>query len=105
MAVFNGSSPVTTREDPVKTKLYQYMHIDQDSDVREKLEWLGIFGDTRIGLKDATPAQILEHILVKKWALDPDDKDMLVMWHKFIYRKEGATRIHLADIFPGGYRR
>ena len=92
-------------EDPVKTKLYQYMHIDQDSDVREKLEWLGIFGDTRIGLKDATPAQVLEHILVKKWALDPDDKDMLVMWHKFIYRKEGRHAIHLADIFTGGYRR
>jgi saccharopine dehydrogenase-like NADP-dependent oxidoreductase len=75
-----------SREDPVKTKLYQYMHIDQDSDVREKLEWLGIFDNTRIGLRDATPAQILEHILCNKWALEPGDKDMLVMWHKFIYR-------------------
>jgi saccharopine dehydrogenase (NAD+, L-glutamate forming) len=76
-------------EDPVKTKLYQYMHIDQDSDVREKLEWLGIFDDTKIGLKDATPAQILEHILCKKWVLEPDDKDMLVMWHKFLYGEKG----------------
>jgi saccharopine dehydrogenase (NAD+, L-glutamate forming) len=67
------------------------MHIDQDSDVREKLEWLGIFSDTRIGLKDATPAQVLEKILVNKWALDPDDKDMLVMWHKFIFKKKGDT--------------
>jgi saccharopine dehydrogenase-like NADP-dependent oxidoreductase len=74
-------------EDPVKTKLYHYMHIDQDSDVREKLEWLGIFDNTRIGLKDVTPAQILEHILCRKWVLEPGDKDMLVMWHKFIYRK------------------
>jgi saccharopine dehydrogenase-like NADP-dependent oxidoreductase len=80
-----------SKEDPVKTKLYQYMHIDQDSDVREKLEWLGIFSDTPIGLKDATPAQVLEHILVNKWALEPDDKDMLVMWHKFIYRKNDAS--------------
>jgi saccharopine dehydrogenase (NAD+, L-glutamate forming) len=78
-----------SREDPVKTKLYQYMHIDQDSDVREKLEWLGIFDDTKIGLKNATPAQILEHIICKKWVLEPDDKDMLVMWHKFIYRHTG----------------
>jgi saccharopine dehydrogenase (NAD+, L-glutamate forming) len=78
-----------SREDPVKTKLYQYMHIDQDSDVREKLEWLGIFDDNIIGLKDATPAQILEQILCRKWALEPGDKDMLVMWHKFIYRQEG----------------
>jgi saccharopine dehydrogenase (NAD+, L-glutamate forming) len=84
-----------SREDPVRTKLYQYMHIDQDSDVREKLEWLGIFGDTKIGLKDATPAQILEHILCKKWALAPDDKDMLVMWHKFIYTEPGSTQEQL----------
>jgi len=76
-------------EDPVKTKLYQYMHIDQDSDVREKLEWLGIFDDTKIGLKEATPAEILEYILCRKWVLEPGDKDMLVMWHKFIYREKG----------------
>jgi saccharopine dehydrogenase-like NADP-dependent oxidoreductase len=78
-----------SKEDPVKTKLYQYMHIDQDSDVREKLEWLGIFDDTVIGLKDATPAQILEQIICRKWVLEEGDKDMLVMWHKFIYRESG----------------
>lgn len=76
-----------SKEDPVRTKLYQYMHIDQDSDIREKLEWLGIFDNTRIGLKDATPAQIMEHLLCRKWALEPEDRDMLVMWHKFIYRQ------------------
>ena len=73
-------------EDPVRTKLYQYLHIDQDSEEREKLEWLGIFDNTKIGLKKATPAQILEHILQQKWKLDPTDKDMLVMWHKLIYK-------------------
>ena len=81
-----------SHEDPVKTKLYQYMHIDQDSDVREKLEWLGIFENTKIGLNNATPAQILEHILCKKWVLEAGDKDMLVMWHKFIYRQKGIEK-------------
>jgi saccharopine dehydrogenase-like NADP-dependent oxidoreductase len=80
-----------SREDPVKTKLYQYMHIDQDSDVREKLEWLGIFSDIKIGLNEATPARILEHLLCEKWALGPEDKDMLVMWHKFIFREKGKN--------------
>src|SRR5512133_501960 len=74
-----------SEEDPVKTKLYHYMHIDQDSDVREKLEWLGIFDNIKTGLKNATPAQILEKLICDKWALEPGDKDMLVMWHKFIY--------------------
>lgn len=81
-----------SQEDPVKTKLYQYMHIDQDSDVREKLEWLGIFSDTRIGLKNATPARILEHILCQKWALEAGDRDMLVMWHKFVYREKDQEK-------------
>jgi saccharopine dehydrogenase (NAD+, L-glutamate forming) len=84
-----------SKEDPVKTKLYQYMHIDQDSDVREKLEWLGIFDNTKIGLENATPAQILEHILCQKWALQPGDKDMLVIWHKFIYREKGKENATL----------
>lgn len=81
-----------SKEDPVKTKLYQYMHIDQDSDVREKLEWLGIFDDTPIGLKNATPAQILEQIICRKWVLEDGDKDMLVMWHKFIYQESGKKK-------------
>jgi saccharopine dehydrogenase (NAD+, L-glutamate forming) len=82
-------------EDPVKTKLYQYMHIDQDSDVREKLEWLGIFDNVKIGLKDATPAQILEKLICEKWALEPGDKDMLVMWHKFIYKNKESGQKQL----------
>jgi saccharopine dehydrogenase (NAD+, L-glutamate forming) len=85
-------------DDPVKTKLYSYMHIDQDSDEREKLEWLGIFDNTKIGLKDATPAQILEHILQQKWKLESGDKDMLVMWHKLIYKDiETGKQIFLSS--------
>jgi saccharopine dehydrogenase (NAD+, L-glutamate forming) len=93
-----------SREDPVRTKLYQYMHIDQDSDVREKLEWLGIFSDTKIGIRNATPAQILEHILCTKWALGPEDKDMLVMWHKFIYREKesGESKLLTSSLVVTG---
>ena len=74
--------------DSVELKLYHYMHIDQDSDIIRKLKWLGIFSDTKIGLKRATPAQIMEHILKQKWQLQPGERDMVVMWHKFIYREK-----------------
>jgi saccharopine dehydrogenase (NAD+, L-glutamate forming) len=81
--------------DSVEVKLYRAFHIDQDSPVIEMLEWLGIFSDERIGIKNATPAQILESILAKKWTLKPDDKDMVVMWHKFNYtdRLSGQEKI------------
>ncbi len=75
--------------DSVRTKLFHYMHIDQDSDIIEKLECLNLFSDRKLGLKKATPAQALQHILSKKWKLKPEDRDMIVMWHKFIYREKG----------------
>ncbi len=78
--------------DSVRTKLFYYMHIDQDSDIIEKLDWLGLFDDTKLGLKKATPAQALQHILAKKWQLKSDDRDMIVMWHKFIYREKGKKK-------------
>ena len=94
--VLEGSEDMTHREfinaflaynphDSVELKLMHYLKIDQDSEIMEKLRWLGIFENTRVGLKNATPAQILQRILERKWALDEEDKDMIVMFHKFGY--------------------
>jgi len=73
--------------DSVELKLRHYMKIDRDDDLWLKLEELDLFnGKEKIGLKDATPAQILQKILEDKWTLKPDDKDMIVMYHKFGYK-------------------
>jgi saccharopine dehydrogenase-like NADP-dependent oxidoreductase len=57
-----------------------------------KFEWLGFFdGETKIGFPHASPAQILEKILVSKWVLEPGDKDMLVMYHEFVYELNGKS--------------
>lgn len=76
--------------DSVEVKLYRAFHIDQDSPLIEMLEWLGIFSDEKVGVKEGTPAQILESILAKKWKLVRGDRDMVVMWHKFSYIEQGA---------------
>lgn len=74
------------RHDSVELKLKHYLKLEQDdADMWEKLEYTGIFSQEKIGLKNATPAQILEHILEKKWKLKEHDKDMIVMFHKFHY--------------------
>jgi len=49
-------------------------------------------GDKKVGLKNATPAQILEKILSESWALEPEDKDMIVMYHKFGYELNGDEK-------------
>ena len=54
---------------------------------------LDLFSSTKfIGVKNASPAQALQHILMDKWKLDPDDKDMIVMYHKFGYEINGQCK-------------
>ena len=100
--VVEGSESMTYRQffnsflpynptDSVELKLMQYLKIDQDSGLMEKLQYLDIFSNKKIGLKNATPAKILEHILKEKWSMDPEDRDMVVMWHKFYYKNQEGT--------------
>jgi saccharopine dehydrogenase (NAD+, L-glutamate forming) len=67
-----------------------------------KLEELDIFNaDKKIGIQNATPAQALQKILSDKWTLAKDDKDMIVMYHKFGYELNGekkqidSTMVHI----------
>ncbi len=76
--------------DSVELKLRHYMKIDHDDYIWDRLVWLGIFENEPLNLeKDMTPAQILQKILEEKWSLKPDDKDMIVMWHKFGFKING----------------
>ena len=76
--------------DTVELKLRHYLKIDQDDIIWDKLMELDIFSRTKnVELKNATPAQILQKILMDSWTLEEDDKDMIVMCHKFGYEYEG----------------
>ncbi len=76
--------------DSVELKLRHNLRIDQDDLMWEKLEELDIFSsEKKIGIKDATPAMALQKILEDKWTLGQDDKDMIVMYHKFGYELDG----------------
>ncbi|MCD4710282.1 MAG: saccharopine dehydrogenase NADP-binding domain-containing protein [Bacteroidales bacterium] len=77
---------------PVDQKLSNYLDLDKDSAMMERLRWLGIFDDTRIGVARLTPAKILQKILEEKWQLNPGDKDMIVMQHQFDFKKEGVRK-------------
>ncbi|UXP32992.1 saccharopine dehydrogenase NADP-binding domain-containing protein [Reichenbachiella agarivorans] len=78
--------------DSVELKLAHYMNLDMESEEMYKLKWLGMFEEELVGLDKGSPAQVLEHILKKKWTIQPDDKDMIVMWHKFEYVEDGKLK-------------
>ena len=79
--------------DSVELKLRQYLQIDQDDVLWEKLEELELFNpNQKVNMPKATPAQILEKILSEKWTLKPEDKDMIVMLHKFGFELNGEKK-------------
>jgi saccharopine dehydrogenase-like NADP-dependent oxidoreductase len=76
--------------DSVEIKTRLILKIDQDDSMWDKLLELDLFSrEKKVGLKNATPAQILEKILSDSWTLQPNDKDMIVMYHKFGYELNG----------------
>jgi saccharopine dehydrogenase (NAD+, L-glutamate forming) len=77
---------------PVETKLARYLGIDEKSDMMERLRWLGIFEERKIGVAGLSPARVLQRILEEKWKLDPGDKDMIVMQHQFDYQLDGIRK-------------
>lgn len=90
--------------DSVEIKLRHQLKIDQDDVMWDKLVELDLFSATKmLGLTNATPAQALEKILTDSWTLQPEDKDMIVMYHKFGYELNGekkqidATMVCLGD--------
>lgn len=88
--------------DSVELKLAHYLKLDVDGTEMHKLRWLGMFDEEPVGLIKGTPAQVLEHILKKKWTIGPEKKDQIVMWHLFDYEEGGQTkRIRSAMVATG----
>ena len=79
--------------DSVEIKLRLQLGIEQDDIMWDKLLELDLLNSKKIvGLKNASPAQILEKILSEKWTLEEHDKDMIVMYHKFGYEINGVQK-------------
>jgi len=69
----------------IEEKLCDYLNIPPDGVIMQKLSWLGIFKDENIGMTVGSPAQVLQHLLERKWGLAAHDKDMIVMQHQISY--------------------
>ena len=70
----------------IEDKTKKMLKINEGDSQWIKLNEIDIFSKTKkIPLKNASPAQILEHILKEYWKLETHDKDMIVMYHEFKY--------------------
>ena len=65
---------------------------ESDADL-DRVEWLGLF-DENNGPEnvEGTPAEILQTLIEDKWELKDGDRDLIVMWHRFEYEKDGKRQ-------------
>lgn len=76
--------------DSVELKFRFQLKIEQDDLIWDKLLELDIFNPNKmVEIQKATPAEILQKILMDSWSLYAHDKDMIVMYHKFGYELNG----------------
>lgn len=73
----------------LQERLADFLAIEVDGKIMQKLAWLGIFDHRPVEVANATPAQILLHLLTDKWKLGDNDSDMVVMLHQFDYELDG----------------
>lgn len=65
---------------------------DLDFPTFEKIQWLGFFEERILSKTKGTPAQLLQSILEIDWALQPEDRDMIVMQHLFEIKTETGLK-------------
>lgn len=59
---------------------------------RSLLEFLGLFDEAAAPATATTSADILQYLLETKLAMQPTDKDMIVMLHEFVYELNGEHK-------------
>jgi saccharopine dehydrogenase-like NADP-dependent oxidoreductase len=90
------------KDESVEQSLTRQFKLSKDGPELKRLQWSGFFSEEKIGLDKGSPAQILEHILNKRWKLQASDKDMIVMWHRFVYVMKGAEKEIQASLVAKG---
>jgi len=88
--------------DSVELKLAHYLNLDLEGEEMHRLTWLGLFEEEVIGINEGSPAQVLEHILKKKWTMEENEGDMIIMWHKFNYLLNGVEKEQHATLVAVG---
>jgi saccharopine dehydrogenase (NADP+, L-glutamate forming) len=80
--------PADIAGNSVASRLALFMNMNEHSEILQHIIWTGILEDQPILLTNASPAQILQQLLEKKWKLAFNDKDMIVMQHQFMYAEQ-----------------
>ncbi len=78
----------------IDKRVPRFLNINPTGQIMEKMRWLGLFSEEKIGIDVETSAQVLTHILADKLRLRDDARDMVILLHRLIaeYPDEGNRK-------------
>lgn len=79
-------------EGTLRKRLADFAGLPENDPALEMVAWTGVLNEDTIPLEEASPAQILQQLLERKWVLRSGDKDMIVMQHIFRYEINGTSK-------------
>jgi len=92
--------------DDVKLKFAESLNMDIKDDFIKKLDWLGLFDDVQISIKNGTTSNMLVDLMLKKMAYEPHEKDMIIVHNEMIVefadRKEKRISSMVNEGIPNG---
>ena len=94
--------PATISGKNTEERLSKFMNLPSNGQEMEMVKWTGILNDDFIGISNASPARVLQHLLEMKWKLKESDKDMIVMQHKFEYTIDKKNIYHTSSLVVKG---
>lgn len=95
-AALTGKSSAMPFEDWLTGSFPEY------EDLREHFAYLGMDDPTPLDGTVLTAADILQQRLMKRWMLEPQDRDEVVMYHRIGYRKQGVNQVFHAVLKLAG---
>jgi saccharopine dehydrogenase-like NADP-dependent oxidoreductase len=82
----------------LRQRIAELCKISENDIAINMVEWTGILGEEKIPFQKASPALILQELLERKWKLQPNDKDMIVMQHIFEVEKSNTKKTILSSL-------
>lgn len=76
-----------------------------NEEVMHLITWLGLFEDTPMSFKGKSSGDLLLHILLEKWEMQPNDKDMIVMQHEVEYTHKNKSNKLVSTLVIKGENR
>ena len=85
----------------IEARVANFLGISPTGSIMQKLSWLGLFSEEKLGIEGTTAASALVHLIRDKLALPEGGRDMVIIQHTMdvCYPSEGRRRERITSTF------